>query len=82
VEQLRQCLPNLKIVLRAGSGFCREALMAWCEANQVDYVFRLQRNTRLRRIIGEAMHQAQGRVNEVANRLPQVDAPAAADRKQ
>ena len=59
VEQLRRRWPNLKIVLRADSGFCREALMAWCEANQVDYVFGLPRNTRLRRIIGTSMHQAQ-----------------------
>jgi len=59
VEPLRRRWPNLKIVLRADSGFCREALMAWCEANQVDYVFGLPRNTRLRRIIGAPMHQAQ-----------------------
>jgi len=59
VEPLRRRWPNLKIVLRADSGFCREALMAWCEANQVDYVFGLPRNTRLRRIIGAQMHQAQ-----------------------
>jgi hypothetical protein len=48
----------VKIVLRADSGFCREKLMGWCEANQVDYVFGLQRNNRLRKIIGKEMHQA------------------------
>jgi hypothetical protein len=25
--------------LRADSGFCREELMAWCEANDVQYLF-------------------------------------------
>ena len=59
VEQLRRRWPEVKIVLRADSGFCRENLMAWCEANQVDYAFGLQRNQRLRRIIGREMHQAQ-----------------------
>ena len=58
VAQLRQRWPQVKIVLRADSGFCREALMAWCEQNSVDYVFGLQRNQRLRRIIGAQMHQA------------------------
>jgi len=58
-EQLRQRWPEVKIVLRADSGFCREALMSWCEANRVDYVFGLQRNQRLRRIVGAQMHQAQ-----------------------
>jgi hypothetical protein len=61
VAQLRARWPEVKIVLRADSGFCREELMGWCERdeNRVDYVFGLQRNTRLRRIIGKEMHQAQ-----------------------
>jgi hypothetical protein len=58
VAQLRARWPEVKIVLRADSGFCREELMAWCEQNHVDYLFGLQRNTRLRRIIGKEMHQA------------------------
>ena len=33
--------------------------MRWCEENQVDYVFGLARNDRLRRRIGKAMRQAQ-----------------------
>jgi hypothetical protein len=28
--------PRVKVVLRADSGFAREELMAWCEANGVD----------------------------------------------
>lgn len=59
VEHLRQHWPEVKIVLRADSSFCREELMAWCEQHRVDYVFGLARNTRLRRIIGSQMHQAQ-----------------------
>jgi hypothetical protein len=59
VEQLRQQWPGVKIVLRADSGFCREALMNWCEANHVDYAFGLQRNQRLHRIVGKQMHEAQ-----------------------
>src|SRR5690606_14221436 len=39
--------PKVKILLRADSGFAREELMAWCEANQVDYLFGLARNPRL-----------------------------------
>jgi hypothetical protein len=58
VAQLRQRWPEVKIVLRADSGFCREELMAWCEQNHVDYVFGLARNPRLGRIIGKEMHQA------------------------
>src|ERR1700757_5169449 len=59
VAQLRAKWPQVRIVLRADSGFCREELMAWCEQNHTDYVFGLARNQRLRRIIGREMHQAQ-----------------------
>ena len=58
VSQLRQQWPQTRIVLRADSGFCREELMGWCEANQVDYLFGLARNQRLQKIIGAQMQQA------------------------
>src|SRR3954463_6991806 len=47
VVQIRARWPRVRILLRADSGFCREALMAWCETNRVDYVFGLARNPRL-----------------------------------
>src|SRR5450755_2428615 len=59
VTQLRERWPEVRIVLRADSGFCREELMGWCESSHVDYLFGLARNKRLRRIIGAQMHQAQ-----------------------
>ena len=58
VTQVRERWPEVKIVLRADSGFCREELMGWCESNHVDYLFGLARNQRLRRILGAEMHQA------------------------
>ena len=47
VTEIRTRWPRVKIVLRADSGFAREELMAWCEANAVDYLFGLARNARL-----------------------------------
>jgi hypothetical protein len=47
VRQIRACWPHVRILLRADSGFAREALMGWCEENHVDYVFGLARNARL-----------------------------------
>jgi hypothetical protein len=58
VAQVRERWPQVKIILRADSGFCREELMAWCERNHVDYVFGLARNNRLAKIIAAQMHQA------------------------
>ncbi len=58
VAQIRVAWPETKIILRGDSGFCRNELMSWCEANRVDYVFGLARNQRLRKIIGQQMWEA------------------------
>ena len=47
VRQIREHWPEVEVVLRAGSGFCREELMAWCEGNGVHSLFGLARNARL-----------------------------------
>jgi hypothetical protein len=58
VEQIRACWPGVRIVLRADSGFAREALMAWCEAHGVDYLFGLARNVRLEAGIADELAEA------------------------
>jgi hypothetical protein len=50
--------PEVKIRLRADSGFEREELMAWCEETGVDYVFGLARNNRLVANIGRELKGA------------------------
>jgi hypothetical protein len=47
VQQIRRRWSRVKILLRADSGFARDALMSWCEHHRVDYVFGLARNARL-----------------------------------
>ena len=47
VAQIRTLWPNTRIIIRGDSGFCREAIMAWCEANRVEYVLGLAKNERL-----------------------------------
>jgi hypothetical protein len=55
VRHIRNRWPFVRIVLRPDSGFAREALMAWCEQNRVDYVFGLARNIRLVATIEEEL---------------------------
>jgi len=55
VAQIRRRWPRVRIILRADSGFSNEPLMAWCEANRVDYAFGLARNPRLQAAIAEEM---------------------------
>lgn len=47
ITRLRQQWPGVSILVRGDSGFCRDHLMAWCEAHGVDYLFGLAKNTRL-----------------------------------
>jgi hypothetical protein len=58
VAQIRKRWPRVRILLRADSGFAREALMAWCEANRVDFLFGLARNERLVQEIKPALVEA------------------------
>jgi hypothetical protein len=58
VTQIRAAWPEVKIIRRGDSGFCRNELMSWCEENGVDFVFGVARNQRLRRIIGAQMWEA------------------------
>lgn len=54
VAQIRAVWPDVKITIRADSGFCREPIMSWCESHGVDYVLGLAQNKRLlARIVAE-----------------------------
>jgi hypothetical protein len=58
VRKIRARWPEVKIVLRGDAGFCREELMAWCEANRVDYVFGMARNPLLEKLVRAPLEQA------------------------
>ncbi len=47
VKRLRQVWPQVRIIVRADSGFCRQRLIRWCERADVGYVIGLARNSRL-----------------------------------
>jgi hypothetical protein len=64
VAKLRQRWPQARIIVRGDSGFCRDNLMTWCEQNDVYFLFGLAKNTRLLKIIGAELHQAQLRFQE------------------
>ncbi len=58
IAQIRAAWPGVRILVRGDSGFCREEIMAWCEANDVDYLFGLARNSRLEAMIERALMDA------------------------
>ena len=58
VGQIRETWPGVKIVVRGDSGFCRDKIMTWCEAHEIDFVFGLAKNERLKAIIAEQLQRA------------------------
>jgi hypothetical protein len=58
VEQIRNTWPEVKIIVRGDSGFCREKIMSWCEGNGIDFVFGLAKNERLKAVIDEELQRA------------------------
>jgi hypothetical protein len=61
VAQIRARWPQTTIVIRADSGFCRDDLMTWCEANDVQYVLGLAGNSRLVGKLAPEMRKARRR---------------------
>ena len=47
VKRLRQAWPDVRIIFRGDSGFCRWRLLSWCERHHVHYVVGLAKNSRL-----------------------------------
>lgn len=58
VRRLRQAWPQVKITLRADSGFCRWRMLRWCEDHQVGYVVGLAKNSKVLGLAQELIDQA------------------------
>jgi hypothetical protein len=58
IAQIREKWPEVRIILRGDGGFCRDAMMSWCENNKVGFVFGLAKNSRLLKIIGRQLQEA------------------------
>ena len=58
IERLRARWPQVRIIVRGDSGFCREELMSWCEGQGVEYVLGLAKNPRLKAPIADELQQA------------------------
>ncbi len=58
VQQIRGRWPEVRIVLRADSGFARDTIMTWCEQHQVFCVLGLAKNPRLLSKIGNELVSA------------------------
>lgn len=51
VTRLRQAWPDVRIIVRGDSGFCRQRLIRWCERRGVGYVIGVAKNARLHKAV-------------------------------
>ncbi len=61
IAHIRRRWPLVRILVRANSGFARDELMAWCEANGVNYLLGLQQNPRLVAEISDDLARAEAK---------------------
>jgi hypothetical protein len=58
VTRLRQAWPDVQIIFRGDSGFCRHRMMDWCDRHGVGYIIGIARNKRLEAISSRVMNKA------------------------
>lgn len=58
MPQIRAAWPDVEIVIRADSGFCRNEIMTWCEDNTVEYILGQAKTSRLKNEIADELEEA------------------------
>lgn len=61
VKRLRQEWPEVEIIVRGDSAFCRWRMLAWCERHGVQYIVGIARNARLQALAAGLLETARAR---------------------
>jgi len=64
VKRFRQKWPNVRIIFRGDSGFCRHEMLTWCERKNVKYIVGIARNKRLESLLKPHMQVAKKNFEE------------------
>ena len=59
VKYLRKAWPDVRVILRGDSGFCRWRMLRWCERHDVGYVVGIAKNHRLNQRIEQTLQEAE-----------------------
>ena len=57
-KRLRQAWPNVRIIFRGDSGFCRWRMLRWCDRHAVYYIVGLAKNERINELAARQIDQA------------------------
>lgn len=67
-RRLRQEWPDVKIIFRGDSGFCRWRMLRWCDRHGVDYIVGLAKNSRLIAMSKTLMDEAEKRFKQTGEK--------------
>ena len=67
-KRIRQAWPEVKIIFRGDSGFCRWKMLRWCDRHGVDYIIGLAQNKRLKAMGTSLMEEAEARFGETGQK--------------
>ncbi len=57
VKRFRQSWPQVRIIFRGDSGFCRWRMLSWCDKNDVGYIVGIAKNKRLNQM-SQTLHDS------------------------
>jgi|688.fasta_scaffold287562_1 hypothetical protein len=60
VKRFRKKWPEVEIVFRGDSGFCRHRMLDWCDKHGIKYIIGQAQNSRLNKLLEPTMEQAKG----------------------
>ena len=64
VRRIRKAFPDVRIIFRGDSGFCRHKMFDWCERNNVKYIVGIAQNSRLNLRIEERLQKAEEKLEK------------------
>lgn len=68
VKRFRGSWPDVRIIFRGDSGFCRHRMLSWCDQNNVGYIVGIAKNSRLNRQSEELQKLAQAQYEETGEK--------------
>ncbi len=69
VKRFRQTWPQVKIVFRGDSGFCRHKMLTWCERHNVNYIVGIAQNKRLNALATPWQKEAEKHFSETNEKV-------------
>ncbi|MBX3630645.1 MAG: IS1380 family transposase [Nitrosomonas sp.] len=71
VKRLRKAWPEVHIIFRGDSGFCRHKMLTWCERHDVGYIVGIAKNQRLNAMTAQWQQKAESHFEQTSEKVRQ-----------